>query len=135
LKHRIHIALLGAALLAPVAPLLAHHAPSAIFDMKKTVTLKGTLTKVNWVNPHINIELDVKEADGAVAHWMVESQPPRYYTKVGVTRADFVAAVGKSVSVEVVTALDGSKYAYLKAITFADGNRYSTEDGQSGASK
>lgn len=98
--------------------------------MKKIVTLKGTLAKVNWVNPHINIEVDVKEGDGPSAgHWIVESQPPRYYTKVGVTRADFVSAIGKEVTLEVVTALDGSKYAYLHAITFADGNRYSTEDG------
>ena len=61
---------------------------SAIFNMKKKVTLKGTVTKVDWVNPHIVMFMDVKEEDGNVVNWKFESNPPRWFTKVGVTRAN-----------------------------------------------
>jgi len=62
----------------------AHHSPSAIFDMKKPVAVKGTLTKVDWVNPHIVILLDAKGANGATESWKFESNPPSWFKKVGV---------------------------------------------------
>jgi len=129
LKRKIYLAALGFAMLVPVVALLAHHSPSAIFDMKKKVTIKGTLTKVDWVNPHIVVFVDAKGDDGNVVNWKFESNPPRWFTKVGVTRADFASSVGQVVSVEVVTAIDGSKYGYLQKVTFPNGNQISLEEG------
>jgi hypothetical protein len=130
LKHRIYFALLGVAMLVPGVALWAHHSPSAIFDMKKPITLTGVMTKVDWVNPHIVMFMDVKGADGAVVNWKFESNPPRWFTKVGVNRADFAAAVGQSVTVEIVAAIDGSKYGYLHKITFPNGNQFSLDESQ-----
>jgi hypothetical protein len=129
LKRKIYLAALGFAMLVPGVALLAHHSPSAIFDMKKKVTIKGTLTKVDWVNPHIVVFVDAKADDGTIVNWKFESNPPRWFTKVGVTRADFASSVGQTVSVEVVTAIDGSKYGYLQKVTFANGNQISLEEG------
>jgi len=130
LKHRIYFALLGAALLLPGVSLRAHHPPSAIFDMKKKISLKGNVTKVDWVNPHIVVYMDAKGDDGNVENWKFESNPPRWFTKVGVARADFAAAIGQTVTVEIVKAIDGSKYGYLQKITFPNGNLISLEEGQ-----
>ena len=121
MDNRIRTALLGLALFVP-ALLFAHHSPSAIFDMKTRVPLKGSVTKVDWVNPHIVVYMDVKGADGKVENWKFESNPPRWFTKVGVTRADFAEAIGQTVTVEAVRAIDGSKYGYLQKITYANGN-------------
>lgn len=117
-------------MLVPGVALWAHHSPSAIFDMKKPITLTGVMTKVDWVNPHIVMFMDVKGADGAVVNWKFESNPPRWFTKVGVNRADFAAAVGQSVTVEIVAAIDGSKYGYLHKITFPNGNQFSLDESQ-----
>jgi len=127
LKNPIYAVLLGAAVLIPGVSLFAHHSPSAIFDMKKKVSLKGTVTKVDWVNPHIVVYMDAKSDDGSVENWKFESNPPRWFTKVGVTRADFAAATGETVTVEIVRAIDGSKYGYLQKITFPNGNQISLE--------
>ena len=130
MKHRISYVLLGFAVLIPGVSLLAHHSPSAIFDMKKKVTLKGSVTKVDWVNPHIVVYMDAKGDDGNVESWKFESNPPRWFTKVGVTRADFAQAIGQTVTVVIVKAVDGSKYGYLQKITFPNGNEISLEEGQ-----
>lgn len=127
-KHWIYPALLGAAMFIPGASLLAHHSPSAVFDMTKKVPFKGTITKVDWVNPHIVVFMDVMGEDGKVVNWKFESNPPRWFTKVGVVRADFAAAIGQTVTVEIVAAIDGSKYGYLKKITFPNGNQLSLEE-------
>jgi hypothetical protein len=130
LKNRIFALLLGAGMLIPAAALWAHHSPSAIFEMKKKITLKGTVTKVDWVNPHIVLFMDVKDDSGQVENWKFESNPPRWFTKVGVNRADFAAAMGQTVTVEIVAAIDGSKYGYLQKITFPNGNEISLVEGQ-----
>ena len=130
MKNRIFTAGLGCAVLFCATSLMAHHSPSAIFDMKKKVTLTGSVTKVDWVNPHIVVEMDAKGDDGKVESWKFESNPPRWFTKVGVTRADFAAAIGQTVTVEIVKAIDGSKYGYLQKITFPNGNAISLEEGQ-----
>ncbi len=130
MKNRIFAVLLGAGMLIPAAALWAHHSPSAIFDMKKKITLKGNVTKVDWVNPHIVLFMDVKDDSGQVENWKFESNPPRWFTKVGVNRADFAAAIGQTVTVEIVAAIDGSKYGYLQKIQFPNGNEISLVEGQ-----
>jgi hypothetical protein len=110
------------AALTLAATLWAHHSPSAVFDMSKRVVIKGTLTKVEWVNPHIDLMMDVKNPAGAVENWKFESNPPSWFRHVNVGRSTFVAAVGQEVTVECVLARDGSHYGYMNKITFADGN-------------
>ena len=130
MKSRIVAVWLGVAVLISVTSLIAPHSPSAIFDMKKKISLKGSVTKVDWVNPHIVVYMDAKGDDGNVENWKFESNPPRWFTKVGVARADFAAAIGQTVTVEIVKAIDGSKYGYLQKITFPNGNLISLEEGQ-----
>lgn len=130
MKPRTYYLLLGIAMIIPSVSLFAHHSPSAIFDMKKKVSIKGTVTKVDWVNPHIVVYMDAKADGGNVENWKFESNPPRWFTKVGVTRADFAAAIGQTVTVEIVKAIDGSKYGYLRQITFPNGNLISLVDAQ-----
>jgi hypothetical protein len=98
----------------------AHHSPSAIFDMKKKVNITGTLTEVNWVNPHIVIMMDVKK-DGATEAWKFESNPPAWFRQVGVSRNDMAKALNQTVTVEAVIAVDGSKYGYMQKLTLPDG--------------
>ncbi len=102
--------------------LWAHHSTSAEFDVSKRFTLSGTLTKVEWVNPHIEVFLDAKGAAGAVEAWKFETNPPAWFKRVGVNRSDFAKAIGQAVTVEGNRAKDGSTYGYLLKITFADGN-------------
>ena len=131
MKNWIVAVWLGVAVLISATSLMAHHSPSAIFDMKNQITLKGSVTKVDWVNPHIVVYMDAKGDNGSVENWKFESNPPRWFTKVGVTRADFAQAIGQAVTVEMVKAVDGSKYGYLQKITLPNGNQLSLlEPGQ-----
>ncbi len=107
-------------LLATVS-LWAHHSPSAIFDMSKRIGMTGTLTKIDWINPHIVVYIDAKAEDGKAESWVFESNPPAWFRRVGVGRADFAKSIGQSVKVEGVGAKDRSLYGYLQKITFADG--------------
>jgi len=121
LRRIIFAALLGAAVLFVTGSAWAHHSPSSIFDMSKKITLTGTLTQVEWVNPHIAVYIDAKKADGGVENWKFESAPPSWLRRVGVTSGQFKNAVGQTVTVEGNRAKDGSLYGFLQKITFADG--------------
>jgi hypothetical protein len=115
-------ALLGTlVLLAGSFPASAHHSTTAEFDVAHRMTLSGTLTKVDWVNPHIVVFVDAKGEKGAES-WKFESNPPAWFRRVGVSRADFAKAIGQTVTVEGNRAKDGSLYGYLVKITYADGN-------------
>jgi hypothetical protein len=108
-------------LLASSFPLSAHHSTTAEFDVAHRMTVSGTLSKVDWVNPHIVVFVDAKGAAGNQA-WKFESNPPAWFRRVGVSRADFAKAIGQAVTVEGNRAKDGSLYGYLLKITYADGN-------------
>jgi hypothetical protein len=112
---------LPALLLAASPAARAHHSTTAEFDVTKRVALTGTMTKVDWVNPHIFVYLDAKNPAGAVDSWRLETNPPAWFRRVGVTRADFSRGIGQSVTVETNRAKDGSTYGYMLKITFADG--------------
>jgi hypothetical protein len=101
--------------------LQAHHSPSAIFDMSRRVAITGTLTKVDWVNPHIVLAMDVKGDGGVTEHWTLESNPPSWYRGVGLARVDFAKAIGQTVTVECVRARDHSLFGYMQKITLPDG--------------
>ena len=113
----------------------AHHSQSAVFDMSKPFVIKGTLTKVDWVNPHISLSMDVQGADGAAEAWKIESQPPSWFRHVGLTRADVAKAIGQTITISGIRARDGSKYAYLQKLTFADGSAIELERGGAAEAK
>jgi hypothetical protein len=104
--------------------LWAHHSTSAIFDLQKKITLTGTLMKVNWVNPHINIALHAKGENGAMEDWVFEASPPAWFRSVGINKVDFSKGIGQDITVVGSPARDGAKYAYLEKITFADGRSF-----------
>ena len=114
----INGSLILAAVFTTVALVSAHHSTTAEFDVTHRMTVSGTLTKVDWVNPHIVVFMDAK-SEGA---WKFESNPPAWFRRVGVSRADFAKAIGQTVTVEGNRAKDGSRYAYMLKITYADGN-------------
>jgi Family of unknown function (DUF6152) len=103
------------------APLWAHHSTTAVFDMTKHFTWTGTMTKVDWINPHVMVSVDAKGDDGKVESWVFETNPPAWFRRVGISKADFSKSAGKAVTIGGVRAKDGSRYGYLMKITFADG--------------
>jgi uncharacterized protein DUF6152 len=124
---RLAAAFLTLAGLLLAASAAAHHSPSAVFDMAKPFVWKGSLTKVDWVNPHIDIMVDTIAADGSVESWKFESNPPSWFRHVGLTRATFAKFIGQTVTVGGVRARDGSHYGYMRKFTFPDGNSIELE--------
>jgi hypothetical protein len=127
LRLRIGSAALAIGVFCAAGSLWAHHSTTAEFDVSKRFTLAGTLTKVDWVNPHIVIYMNAKSnsaktSGGAVEEWKFETNPPAWFKRVGVNKSDFSKGIGQSVTVEGNRAKDESNYGYLLKITFADGN-------------
>ena len=100
---------------------IAHHSFAAEFDSDKPVTLTGSVTKVEWGNPHIWIFIDVKQKDGTVSNWGVEGGAPNSLFRNG-WRKDSVK-VGNSLTVEGYRAKDGSLRANANRVTLPDGRR------------
>jgi hypothetical protein len=110
----------GALLLAGV-PVWAHHAFSAEFDTEKPVKFKGTVTKMEWINPHAWIHIDVKGDDGKVTEWMIEAAAPNSLLRRGWTKNSL--PVGTEIIVEGFQAKDSANRANGSVITFADGRK------------
>ncbi|HEU4691228.1 MAG TPA: DUF6152 family protein [Vicinamibacterales bacterium] len=107
------VALLGSSRLS------AHHSLASQFDEGKPLTLQGVITKVEWVNPHVWVHIDVKDTSGAVEQWVLETLPPATLRKGGL-RSDMLGK-GETVTVLAYRARNESKLAFLRKITFADG--------------
>ena len=86
MRTKKDLALAAAAALFCALPLVAHHAVSAEFDSSKTVTLKGVVSKVEWVNPHIFVYFDAKDESGKVTTWRLQSLPPMFFKNSGLTK-------------------------------------------------
>jgi hypothetical protein len=78
-KYWARTVVITAALWAAIAPLWAHHSVSAVFEMTRRISVTGTLTKVDWINPHVVIAMEGKADDGKFQQWMFESNPPSWY--------------------------------------------------------
>lgn len=103
------------------APLPAHHAFEAEFDLHKPLKLTGVLTKVDWVNPHVYFYMDVKDASGNVTNWQFENSPPGMLRRGGLERN--MLPVGQTVTIEGYGAKDGSKnLGWANTMHLADGS-------------
>ena len=116
---RFVTAAVSATLLVAVGPLLAHHAFSAEFDANAPVTLRGPITKVEWINPHAWIHIEVKAANGKSEIWMVEGGTPNTLQRGGVTRDSL--KLGTVIVVAGYRAKDGRMRANGRDITYPDG--------------
>ena len=129
---RSKIAVISSGLALAVARLpSAHHAFTAEFDGNKPVKLRGTVTKMEWINPHAWIHIDVKDADGKVTNWMVECGSPNTLLRRGVTKAS--VTVGMEVLVDGYQSKDGSNKANGRDVTFADGKKLFLGSSNTGA--
>src|ERR1051325_8590735 len=102
-----------APLLLAAASLSAHHSFAAEFDINKPITLSGTVTKVEWVNPHVYVYLDVKDTSGKVTSWALSSLSPGAARRAGVTRANF--GQGQTVTINGYHAKDASNFARVRS--------------------
>jgi len=120
MKNKFAIIFAGVALLAAV-PAWAHHSFAAEFDADRPVKIHGTVTKMEWINPHAWIHIDVKGADGKVTNWMVECGSPNTLLRRGFTRAS--VAVGQEIVVDGYQAKDGTNRANGRDVTLPDGKK------------
>jgi hypothetical protein len=123
MRMKLSATIAGAVLFLAAVPAWAHHAFAAEFDASKPVTLHGTVTKVEWINPHSWIHIDVKNADGTVTNWMVEGGSPNALLRRGVTKS--LLPEGTEIVIDGYRAKDGTNRANGRNITLADGRKLS----------
>jgi hypothetical protein len=105
-----------------VAGVSAHHSFAAEYDSNKPVTVSGTVTSVEWTNPHIHFWVDVKSADGSVAHWRFEGYPPNMLVRQG-WKKDATLKAGDAITVTGWQARLEPKLGAAREVTFADGKK------------
>jgi hypothetical protein len=121
MRMMLAMVLIGAGLTAGEVSVAAHHAFAAEFDAKKPIRLKGTVARMEWINPHTWIHLDVKRPDGKVERWMIEGGPPNALYRRGFTKDSL--PVGAEILVEGFRAKDGTNRGNGRDVTFADGRK------------
>jgi hypothetical protein len=124
------VPLLASALLAPASSTLAHHAFAAEFDADVPIELKGTVTKVKWVNPHSWLFFDVVAADGQATNWGVEFGAPNQLSGRGLKKADL--PIGTLVHIKGYRSKNGGPFGYSVSLALADGRTFQTGGAQDG---
>lgn len=112
---------LGLFLAGSTASLSAHHAFAAEFDAKKPVNFTGVVTRMDWINPHVWLHIDVKEPNGTVNRWAIEGGTPNVLFRRGFTKESLQP--GTVVVVNGYQAKDGTRRANGRDLTFSDGRR------------
>ena len=121
MRTKLSVMIAGLGLLLAAVPVLAHHSFAAEFDAKKPVKLSGTVTKMEWINPHAWIHIDVKNTDGTVTNWMVEAGAPNALLRRGWTKNSLLP--GTEIVIEGYQAKDGANRANGRDITYKDGKK------------
>jgi hypothetical protein len=122
MNRRMLIALALAFALVPLAhTVLAHHNMTAIFDFNDRVTVTGTLSKVDWRNPHIYLTVDVSKAGAAMETWQAEGPSPTWFRIRDIGKEDFASNIGKSLEVELSRARDKTPTGLIRTITLPGG--------------
>jgi len=122
MQHRLAV-LVTATLVVMTATTSAHHSVSGQYDSAKPLTLTGVITKVDWINPHIYLHLDVKEKDGAVTSWTLSTLPTAMMRRAGLTREALQGKPGEVVTVSAIAARDETRrLGWISKITYADGH-------------
>ena len=120
-RTAVSIAVVGGLVAAAGARAAAHHAFAAEFDADAPIEMTGTVVRMEWVNPHTWIHIDVAQPDGSAERWMIEGGPPTSLLRRGFTKRSLLA--GTEVFVEGFQAKDGSNKANGRDVTFADGSK------------
>ena len=121
MRSKLAVVIAGVGLLYAALPVAAHHAFSAEFDANKPIKLKGTVTKMEWINPHAWVHIDVKKTDGTVESWMIEGGTPNTLLRRGFTKDSLKA--GTEIAVDGYQSKDGSNRANGRDLTLADGKK------------
>src|SRR5919201_738833 len=126
MKNLLRFSVLVAILYIFAAPLFAHHGRGATYDMKKRVTLKGTVSRVDWRNPHVVIYMDVKDDGGKVTTWGFENAGVSQLAQEGYNRNTL--KIGKEITAIVNPAANGSPTAIVVKVVLADGSEIMSRD-------
>ena len=124
MHHRFCATVTLGALLAFSIPALGHHSVVGQFDVSKSVTLRGTISKVDWINPHVYIFLQVEEAAVGPTTWELSTIPIAMLRKAGITKESLRGKPGEVVTVTVNPALSGQRRGWVKRVTYADARFY-----------
>lgn len=121
MQRKLVVTVVGLGLLLAATSAFAHHAFTAEFDAKKPLKLRGTVAKVELINPHSWIHIDVKNADGTMTRWMIEGGTPNTLLRRGFTKNSL--PVGTEILVDGYQAKDGTNRANGRDLTFPDGKK------------
>jgi Family of unknown function (DUF6152) len=121
MRARLGILIAAAGLFASALPVFAHHSFAAEYDSAKPIELKGTVTKVEWTNPHARFYVDVKDASGKTINWNLELASPNVLSRNGWTRHSLKE--GDVVTVQGSRAKDGDNLANARTVVLADGRK------------